>query len=145
MTDGWHAHRRRALPATGTGRVTAAGNARTRDAAAVSLLRTQLREQENETAMPSMNLDVVDAAELAELLQFLTGWIASDPARLAPSLLAFVGHPAYGLPQLRNDLDRFTFLLGGNDGEPLFQPGPLSALRPPSAALLITAGNPKSG
>jgi hypothetical protein len=38
----------------------------------------------------------------------------------------------HGLPQLRNDLDRFTFLLGGNDGEPLFQPGPLSALRPPS-------------
>lgn len=81
--------------------------------------------------MPTMNLDVVDAAELAELLQFLTGWIASDPARLAPSLLAYVGHPAYGLPQLRNDLNRFTFLLGGNDGEPLFQPGPLSALRPP--------------
>jgi hypothetical protein len=80
--------------------------------------------------MPSMNLDVVDAAELAELLQFLTGWITSDPARLAPSLLAFVGHPAYGLPQLSSDLDRFTFLLGGNDGEPLFQSGPLSALHP---------------
>ena len=95
--------------------------------------------------MPTMNLDVVDAAELAELLQFLTGWIASDPARLAPSLLAFVGHPAYGLPQLRNDLNRFTFLLGGNDGEPLFQPGPLSALRPLRPALLATAGNPKSG
>jgi hypothetical protein len=80
--------------------------------------------------MPTMNLDVVDAAELAELLQFLTGWIATDPARLAPSLLAYVGHPAYGLPQLRNDLNRFTFLLGGNDGEPLFQPGPLTAFRP---------------
>ena len=80
--------------------------------------------------MPSMNLDVVDAAELAELLQFLSGWIGSDPARLAPSLLAFVGHPAYGLNALRSDLDRFTFLLGGNDGEPLFQPGPLSAPLP---------------
>jgi hypothetical protein len=95
--------------------------------------------------MPSMNLDVVDAAELAELLQFLAGWITSDPARLAPSLLAFVGHPAYGLPQLRSDLDRFTFLLGGNDGEPLFQPGPLSALHPTiRPALPITAGNPKT-
>jgi hypothetical protein len=92
-----------------------------------------------------MTLDVVDAAELAELLQFLTGWIATDPARLAPSLLAYVGHPAYGLPQLRNDLDRFTFLLGGNDGEPLFQPGPLPALRHCRPALLATAGNPKSG
>ena len=70
--------------------------------------------------MPSMNLDVVDAAELAELLQFLTGWITSDPARLAPSLLAFVGHPAYGTQQLQDDLHRFAFLLGGNDGEPLF-------------------------
>ncbi len=37
-----------ALPATGTGRITAAGNARTRDAAAVSLLSTLLREQENQ-------------------------------------------------------------------------------------------------
>ena len=70
-----------------------------------------------------MNLDTVDAAELAELLQFITGWLASDPARLHPSLLAFVGHPAYGIEQLRQDLDRFAFLLGGNDGEPLFGPG----------------------
>ena len=36
------------LPATGIGRVTAGGNARTRDAAAVSLLRTLQRHQENE-------------------------------------------------------------------------------------------------
>jgi hypothetical protein len=34
------------LPVTGTGRVTAAGSARTRDAAAVSLLTWLLREQE---------------------------------------------------------------------------------------------------
>ncbi len=37
-----------ALPATGTGRVAAAGNARTRDAAAVGLLRALLRQQESE-------------------------------------------------------------------------------------------------
>jgi hypothetical protein len=37
-----------ALPATGTGRVTPAGNARTRDAAAVSLLRALQRQQEND-------------------------------------------------------------------------------------------------
>jgi hypothetical protein len=30
------------------------------------------------------------------------------------------GHPAYGLYALRTDLDRFTFLLGGTDGEDLF-------------------------
>ena len=81
--------------------------------------------------MPSMNLDTADAAELAGLLQFLSQWLARDPGRLAASLEDFVGHPAYGISQLRMDLDRFTFLLGGNDGEPLFQPGPLPALRPP--------------
>jgi hypothetical protein len=70
-----------------------------------------------------MTLDTVDAAELAELLQFVAGWLASDPDRLAASLLTFVGHPAYGTEQLRQDLDRFAFLLGGNDGEPLFGPG----------------------
>jgi hypothetical protein len=41
----------------------------------------------------------------------------TESATLAPSLLAFIGHPAYGLDALRADLDRFTFLLGGNDGE----------------------------
>jgi hypothetical protein len=37
-----------ALPATGIGRTTPAGNARTRDAAAVSLLRALQRQQEQE-------------------------------------------------------------------------------------------------
>ena len=74
--------------------------------------------------MPEMRLDTSDAAELAEMLQFLTGWLARDPARLAASLEEFVGHPAYGLAQLRDDLERFIFLLGGSDGEPLFGPQP---------------------
>ena len=72
--------------------------------------------------MPEVRLDAGDAAELAEMLQFLTGWLARDPARLAASLEQFVGHPAYGLPQLRSDLERFVFLLGGSDGEHLFGP-----------------------
>jgi hypothetical protein len=72
--------------------------------------------------MPEARLDTSDAAELAEMLQFLTGWLARDPARLAASLEQFVGHPAYGLAQLRDDLERFVFLLGGSDGEPLFGP-----------------------
>ena len=37
---------------------------------------------------------------------------------------ADAGHPAYGLHALRTDLDRFTFLLGGNDGEFLFGEDP---------------------
>ena len=72
--------------------------------------------------MPQLRLDVVDAAELAELLQFLADWLARDPARLGASLEAFVGHPAYGTAQLRQDLNRVTFLLGGDDGESLFGP-----------------------
>jgi hypothetical protein len=72
--------------------------------------------------MPEMKLDVVDAAELAELLQFLSQWLARDRGRLGASLEEFVGHPAYNVSQLRQDLDRFTFLLGG-DGESLFGPG----------------------
>ena len=76
------------------------------------------------TPVPEMKLDIVDAAELAELLQFLSQWLARDPARLGDSLAQFVGHPAYGLAQLRDDLERFVFLLGGSDGEPLFDPGP---------------------
>jgi hypothetical protein len=44
--------------------------------------------------MPEVKLDTVDAAELAEILQFLSQWLARDPARLGPSLEEFVGHPA---------------------------------------------------
>ena len=72
--------------------------------------------------MPEIKLDAVDAAELAEMLQFLSQWLARDPARLGPSLEQFVGHPAYGITQLHQDLERFVFLLGGSDGEPLFGP-----------------------
>jgi hypothetical protein len=67
-----------------------------------------------------MRLDANDAAELAEMLQFLSQWLARDPGRLGPSLEGFVGHPACGIAQLRQDLERFIFLLGGSDGEPLF-------------------------
>ncbi len=70
--------------------------------------------------MPAMNLDVVDATELAELLRFLTAWLTADHDRLEASLQRLVGNPAYDLDQLRADLARFTFLLGGDDGEALF-------------------------
>ncbi len=74
--------------------------------------------------MPNMNLDLADAIELTELLQFLRDWLNTDHDHLNASLQTFVGHPTYDLDQLGTDLDRFTFLLGGNDGEPLFNPGP---------------------
>jgi hypothetical protein len=74
--------------------------------------------------MPEVRLDAGDAAELGEMLQFLTGWLAREPTRLAASLEEFAGHTAYGIGQLREDLDRFAFLPGGSDGEPLFGPAP---------------------
>jgi hypothetical protein len=67
--------------------------------------------------MPRTCIDTADAIELAEILQLIAGWLAADPERLTASLLAYIGHPAYGPDDLRADLDRFTFLLGGNDGE----------------------------
>jgi hypothetical protein len=70
--------------------------------------------------MPEVKLDAADAAELAEMLQFLSQWLTRDPGRLGESLEQFVGHPAYGLTELRGDLERFVFLLGGSDGEDLF-------------------------
>lgn len=43
------------------------------------------------------------------------GRLAADPG-LQVSLGRFVGHPACGVTELRADMDRFTFLLGGSDG-----------------------------
>lgn len=72
--------------------------------------------------MPRVTLDAAEAAELAETLQRLSDWIAGDPARLGPSLEDFIGHPGYGSVEPCPDLDLFIFLLGGNDGEPVFGP-----------------------
>ncbi|MCI2421148.1 hypothetical protein MOQ72_27260 [Saccharopolyspora sp. K220] len=71
-----------------------------------------------------MTLDLADAAELAELLQFLRDWFTSGHDDLNASLTEFVGDTGYDLRELRGDLDRFAFLLGGNDGESLFQLDP---------------------
>lgn len=67
-----------------------------------------------------MTLDPGDAAELAEMPRFLSDWLASDQDRLGASLADFAGSRAYGTRQLRDDLDRFAFLLGGDAGEALF-------------------------
>ena len=68
-----------------------------------------------------MNLDPADAAELADLLQFITGWLASDRQHMTSSLLDYNGDVPYGLGQLRLDLDRFTSLLRGDNGESLIR------------------------
>lgn len=48
--------------------------------------------------MPDVTLDAGDAAELADLLQFLTGWLARGPARLGVSLDDFTGNPPTAPP-----------------------------------------------
>jgi hypothetical protein len=71
--------------------------------------------------MPQITLDTGDAAELAQVLTFLTAWLSgSQKQTLAESFAAFVGHPAYNTDTLSADLHRFAFLLGETDGEELF-------------------------
>jgi hypothetical protein len=71
--------------------------------------------------MPQITLDLGDAAELAEMLTFLAGWLSgSQKQALARRLAAFAGHPAYDTDSLRAGLHRFVFLLGVSDGEELF-------------------------
>jgi hypothetical protein len=72
--------------------------------------------------VPTVSLDAVDAAELAELLRFVRVWLTADHDPLDASLRRFVGHPGYDVDRLRRDLDRFTFLLGDDDGEELLAP-----------------------
>jgi len=81
---------------------------------------------------PDVSLNSTDAAEQAEMPQFLSGWLASGPARLAASLEEFAGHPGYGLDESRGDLERFVFLPGGSHGESPFgpQPGYLTRRQP---------------
>lgn len=66
-----------------------------------------------------MELDIVDATELAEILGFLRDWAAADHDHLDASLRAFLGTDGYTIDDLRHDLARYTFLLRGDDGEPL--------------------------
>jgi hypothetical protein len=70
---------------------------------------------------PQMHLDLADATELAEMLTFISQWLAGpDHTELAASFGRFMGTQGYDLAELRTDLARFTFLLGHDDGEQLF-------------------------
>lgn len=70
--------------------------------------------------MPEVRLDAGDAAELAEMLEFLDEWLSSGGESLRESLTGFIGSDAYDISQLRTDLNRFAFLLGATDGQRLF-------------------------
>ena len=70
----------------------------------------------------STGLAADDAMELGQLPQFLNDWLATDHGPANESLTRFVGCDTYGVQSLRDDLARFTFLLGESDGEGLFSP-----------------------
>jgi hypothetical protein len=61
----------------------------------------------------------IDLVELGEMLEFLHDLVASNPDVIADVLERFIGGDGYSLDELRADLARFAFLLGG-DGERLF-------------------------
>ena len=72
-------------------------------------------------ATDGVRLEGSDGAELVELLGFVRDWLGGpDSEVLAASLGRFVGSAGYDLVQLRADLARFRFLLGGDDGHLLF-------------------------
>jgi hypothetical protein len=68
-----------------------------------------------------VRLQLIDATELAEMLTFISGWLAGpERDQLADSFARFIGTDGDHLTELRSDLARFTFLLGHDDGEQLF-------------------------
>jgi hypothetical protein len=71
-----------------------------------------------------VTLDMTDAMELEQLLEFLAGWMKADRGYLAPSLARYLGVEAAGMDpeSLAGDFNRFRFLLGATDGEGIFTP-----------------------
>jgi hypothetical protein len=66
---------------------------------------------------PRVHLDLTDAAELAEMLTFISQWLTGPGhAQLAASSGRFMGTDGYDLAGLRTGLARFTFLPGRDDG-----------------------------
>lgn len=65
--------------------------------------------------MSGVRLRAEDAVELAELLEFLIDWIEDNYERASRALNLFTAW-GYDIDELRGDLARFVFLLGG-DGE----------------------------
>ena len=61
--------------------------------------------------MSELPLRDVDALELAEMLEFLRDLLAAEAHAIGPALERFAGYP---LADLRADLARFAFLLGGD-------------------------------
>jgi hypothetical protein len=71
-----------------------------------------------------VTLDMTDAMELEQMLDFLARWMKSDHDYLAPSLARFLGVEvkSMGPDSLAGDCSRFRFLLGATEGEGVFIP-----------------------
>ncbi len=75
-----------------------------------------------------VTLDMADAMELEQLLDFVARWMKFDHDYLAPSLARFLGIEVevevegQGPDSLVRDFARFRFLLGATDGEGAFIP-----------------------
>ena len=63
-----------------------------------------------------------DWLELVQMLQFVRDWLAIADPVVRASFDRFVGAEGYPLEAMVADLDKFGFLLGGNDGEHLLEP-----------------------
>jgi len=59
----------------------------------------------------TVTLDAASASEIAEALQWLRDWFASDPDVLAPSMRRF-SFGLFSLEEISADLDQFTITLG---------------------------------
>lgn len=76
-----------------------------------------------------VTLDMTDAMELEQLLDFLARWMKAEHDCLTPSLARFLGTDRLGFEvkgtgpgSLAGDFSRFRFLLGATDGEGVFTP-----------------------
>jgi hypothetical protein len=68
--------------------------------------------------MPEVKLDAADARRTRRNAAIPHRMAGARPQRLGAWLAEFAGHPVYGITQLRDDLERFVFVLGGSGGEP---------------------------
>lgn len=72
-------------------------------------------------AAGDVRLEGSDSVELVELLGFVRDWLGGpEREALMASLGRYVGSGGYDPSELRADLARFMFLLGGDDGQLLF-------------------------
>jgi hypothetical protein len=71
-----------------------------------------------------VSVDMSDAMELEQLLEFLAGWMKAEHDCLAPSLARYLGVGTESMrpESLAADFNRFRFLLGATDGEGVFTP-----------------------